>query len=384
MDYLIHYGELALKGKNRIFFENKLISNIKQKATEEKIKVKLDRLWGRISLRCAGAKSQKLKTESLLQKTPGIAWFASSFAVNPDFFNFQQAIKEIAQENTFSTFGIRAKIADKKLNFQRKKIEEKLGDWVRINFQKKVDLTKPDLTFYVEILNAKKAFIFSQKQSAPGGLPAGSNGQSLGLLSGGLDSPVAAYLMILRGLKVSFIHFHSYPQTNQASLEKVKTLAKLLNHYQPQSSLYLIPFLKIQKDFYKNCDSRFLVLLYRRAMLNISQKLAEKEGFQALITGDSLGQVASQTIENLALQNKAVKLPILRPLVGLDKEKIISLAKKINSYEISIAPHQDCCSLFVPKNPATRADLVQIEKEEAKLNLKKLTETALKNREEIK
>jgi len=189
--------------------------------------------------------------------------------------------------------------------------------------------------------------------------------------------------MLSRGLRIDFVHFHSYPQTNQASLEKAKKLFQLLSFYQPQSKLHLIPFLEIQKQMFENCDQRYLVILYRRAMLKISEQLANKENYQALITGDALGQVASQTIENLDIQNQVTTLPILRPLIGFSKKEIITLAQKIKTFPISIEPHQDCCSLFVPKNPATKARIEQIEKEEGKLKINGLIKKAMETMEVI-
>ncbi len=378
--FLLHYDEIALKGRNRTFFENKLISNIRQIAKKNKIETELARLWGRIMLKS----SSPSEISKILAKTPGLAWFAPAYSLSPALDNYKKAINQLSKKDNFSTFAIRAKVADKSLPFKSKEIEEILGDWVRKNFNKKVNLDNPDLTFFVEIISKKQAFVYAHKMPSLGGLPVGSNGQALSLLSGGIDSPVAAYLMLSRGLGVDFVHFHSYPQTNQASLEKTKKLTRILAQYQPQTKLYLIPFLEIQKQMFKNCNHRYLVILYRRTMLKISEQVAKKEGYQALITGDALGQVASQTVENLSLQNQATTLSILRPLVGFSKKEIINLAQKIKTYSTSIEPHQDCCSLFVPKSPATKAKLEQIEKEEEKLDLDKLIKEALTKMEEEK
>lgn len=376
---LLHYDEIALKGKNRIYFENKLINNISQLARKNNLEVRLTRLWGRIKLEPPNPFG---KIKIILAKTPGLAWFAPAYSLSPALANYQQAIKQLIKKTDFSTFAIRANVAVKSLPFTGKKIEEALGDWVRKSFNKKVNLSNPEITFFVEIISKIQAFAYTHKYPSQGGLPTGSNGQALSLLSGGIDSPVAAYLMMGRGLRVDFVHFHSYPQTNQASLEKAKKLTRLLDCYQPQTRLYLVPFLDIQKQMFKNCDHRYLIILYRRTMLKISEQIAGKEGYQALITGDALGQVASQTVENLQTQDQAVNLLILRPLIGFQKKQIIELAQKIKTYPLSIEPHQDCCSLFVPKNPATKTRIEEIKEQESKLNLDKLIKEALARMEE--
>lgn len=378
--FLLHYDEIALKGKNRPIFEKKLLSNISLAADKSNVKLfKLKRLWGRIILQVDFSSNLKLK--KILAQAFGLAWFAPALPAIPSLTSFKKAISRLAKNNSFATFAIRAKVADKSLPFSSKGLEIKLGQWVVDSYQKKVDLNNPDLTFWIEIISKKCSFIFSQKHQALGGLPPGVNGQALSLLSGGIDSPVASFKMMGRGLEVNFIHFHSYPQTKKASIEKAIKLAKILDQYQPNTKLFLLPFLPIQKELLAHCDNRYLVILYRRSMLRIAQIVARKQGAKALITGDALGQVASQTVENLALQNKVVNLPILRPLIGFQKKDIISLSRKIKTYSVSIEPHQDCCSLFVPKNPTTKADLEKIKQEEAKINLQKLIAQSLKQME---
>jgi len=377
--FLIHYGEIGLKGKNRPQFENQLVVNIRLMAEREKIKTSIKRLWGKILLESNQTSQEKVI--ALLQRTFGIVWFASGKKISFSWENLKKVCGKIAQEKTFTSFAIRARTGGEKI--PRQEIEVKIGDYIRKRFQKKVNLENPDLTFYIEAIGPKTVFIFTQKYPGPGGLPVGSSGKALCLISGGIDSPVAAYLMMKRGLKVDFVHFHSYPQTSRNSINKVKDIVKTLTCFQPKSKLFLVPLLPLQKKLYLSCNRRYLVLLYRRAMLRIAEAIAKETKAAALITGDSLGQVASQTVQNLSLQNEAVSLPILRPLVSFDKEEIIKKARKIGTFEISILPHQDCCSLFVPKHPATQGKLSVVKNEEKKIPLEKLIHACLKEKEVI-
>jgi thiamine biosynthesis protein ThiI len=375
---LIHYSEIALKGKNRIYFEEKLINNIIQSFKENGILAKAERLFGRILIH-----TEDLKISlNILKNIFGIAFFAEVEVAEK---SIEKSIATILKNKKYETFAVRARTSLSNSSLSSNQMEIEYGNYIRAKLNKKVDLTNPDLTIYIEAIDNKKFAIYTQKNPGLRGLPTGSSGKALALLSGGIDSPVASYKAISRGLSVDYIHFHSYPQTNKQSLEKVKQLATILKKYHPQqNALYFVPILEAQKDFLNSTDNKYLVLLYRRLMLKIAQELAYKLNSQALITGDSLGQVASQTIENIAVQNSAVEIPILRPLITQDKEDIIKLAKKIGTYELSIQPHQDCCSLFVPKHPTTKAKIEDIIKQETEIDLNNHLKKALEKMEAIK
>jgi thiamine biosynthesis protein ThiI len=247
------------------------------------------------------------------------------------------------------------------------------------NENKKVKLKNPDAEFFVEILG-KHAFCYQGKNRGAGGLPVGSAGKGLALLSGGIDSPVAYYFMAKRGMNISFIHFHSYPQTSKKSVDKVRELVQKLTKFYPNLNLYMCPFLEIQKEILKNIPDKFRIIFYRRIMLQIAEKLAQKIKAKGLITGESLSQVASQTIENMTVIQEVVELmPVLRPLVGFDKSEIIHYAKKIDTFQISIKPHDDCCTVFMPKSPETKGRLLEVLSVEKKLDIEGLVELGLQS-----
>jgi thiamine biosynthesis protein ThiI len=239
-----------------------------------------------------------------------------------------------------------------------------------------VDLDHAERTCWIEI-SEKYALLYTDRRQGPGGLPSGTSGKVVVLLSGGIDSPVAAWKMIKRGCRAVFVHFHSFPYTNKESQEKTKQLAAVLATYQFQSKLYLVPFSEVQRHIMVETPAETRVILYRRYMMRIAAQIARRERIRVLVTGDSVGQVASQTIENIDVISRAVDMPILRPLIGDDKVEIINLARRIGTYEISIQPDQDCCSLFVPKHPETKANLRDIEESEKRLDVEQAMAEAL-------
>jgi len=242
----------------------------------------------------------------------------------------------------------------------------------------RVDLKNPDITCFIELVE-KYAFLYLEKIKGWGGLPVGVSGKAISLLSGGIDSPVASFLAMKRGLNLIFLHFHALPYTNKASIDKVKKIVETLNKFQPKLKLYLVPFAEIQKEILLKTPSPLRVIFYRRMMFRIAEKIAEKEKIKAIITGENLGQVASQTLENLKVIEKATNLLVLRPLIGEDKLEIIEKAKEIGTYDISILPYQDCCSRFLPEHPQTKANLEVVEKAERKLRVENLIKKALKD-----
>jgi len=372
---LIHYHEISLKGRNRPFFERALLKNIKMSVPESAI-TRADILFGRIVVGLKGEADEKLIKESV-RRVFGVANFSFAFALPSDFDKLAEQVPAILKDKNFKTFRVTAKRADKNYLLTSQEVNEKLGALIVRKLGKKVDLENPDLNCFVEIVS-DSAFLYFEKEKGPGGLPVGTAGKVLSLLSSGFDSPVASWQLMRRGCRVDFIHFHSYPQTSKESQENVWEIVKVLNQYQFSSKLFLIPFLDIQKKISaKSEDASQRVVLYRRFMMRIAEQIAKKEGYGALVTGDSLGQVASQTLENIGVISQAAQVPIFRPLIGTNKEDIIDTARQIGTYEISSRPYDDCCSLFLPEHPETRAKLEVILEIENKLDDDKLISEAV-------
>jgi thiamine biosynthesis protein ThiI len=351
---VIHYGEIALKGDNRGFFEQKLIDNIKL-ALKDFGDIWLKNIYGRLIILVEDEWDLNL-LHTKLQTVFGIEYFAVAWNSGLDMEQITGDVLAILKKEKFKTFRITAKRTNKNFPFTSQQIAEKLGAAVIKKLKKKVDLVNFDLNCYLEIVN-EYVLIYLAKIRGRGGLPVGVSEPLLCLLSGGIDSPVAANLMQKRGSPVIFVNFDSYPATVKENQEKVKELVGFLKTYQVKAKLYIVPFLAIQKEILSKVPEDYRVIFYRRMMLRISQKIAQKENILALVTGESLGQVASQTVENIRAISEAVSLPILRPCIGLNKEEIINLARQIGTFEISSQPFTDCCSLFVPKHPIIRADL---------------------------
>jgi len=296
--------------------------------------------------------------------------------VERDLGAIKELLAQLVPRRSFSSFRITTNRADKTFPGTSMEISRELGAYVKGLTQARVDLTHPDLTIYVDIL-PREAYVYFDKVPGPGGLPVGVSGRVVALLSGGIDSPVAAWHMMKRGCPVLFLHFHSYPLVDTSSLEKASELVEHLTQYQYRSRLFLTPLAEIQKRIILTAPPAYRVVLYRRFMVRIAEAIARREGALALVTGESVGQVSSQTLENMAVIEAVTTLPILRPLVGLDKQEIVERARAIGTYETSIQPDQDCCSLFVPRHPVTRARPEEVERMEAGLEVGALVEEAL-------
>jgi thiamine biosynthesis protein ThiI len=278
----------------------------------------------------------------------------------------------------FESFRIDTQRGDKTFPLTSPEINRVLGAAVKERSRARVDLENPAFTVFVEIL-PRDAFFGFNKIPGPGGLPVGASGRVVALISGGIDSPVASYRMMQRGCRLIFVHFHSAPYQDKTSQEKVRELLKRLTRHQFNSRLFLVPFGEIQRQIVAAVGRPLRVILYRRMMLRIAEAIARREKAKALITGESLGQVASQTLENMAVIQQAATLPILRPLVGMDKQEIIDQARRIGTFDISSIPDQDCCQLFVPKHPATKASLADVEKDEASFEVKEMVRLGVEN-----
>lgn len=293
-----------------------------------------------------------------------------------------QKVLEQSKAFTFQTFAVRAKRNQKIFPLNQLEIERHVGAVVNESVSARVDLERPEVTFRVYIVD-KDAFVGYERYEGSGGLPVGVSGRVLVLLSGGIDSPVAANQLQKRGSPVDFIHFHNAPYTSEASKEKAVNLARMIAQKQEGGELYLVPFTDIQKEIVKHTDQQYRVLLYRRFMLKMAEDFAKEMNILVLATGDNIGQVASQTIENISAVQSAVSLPILRPLLTWDKQEIIDVARRIGTFEESSLPHEDCCSYFMPRQPATHASVAMLDTQEKMLDLQAIWENTLDNIEHI-
>lgn len=376
---LIRYGEIFLKSRF-VFsqFEKKLIENISRHLKTAGINFGLKKERGRIFI-SIDQKDETIVFERL-KKVFGIVSFSPTEHLKTTKL---AEIKKFCRRNfkgfvkKGETFAVRAKRAGQH-PFSSKDLENEVGAAIR----GKVNLKNPKKEIFVEV-REKDTYVFTEVIPGPGGLPLSTAGKVISLISGGIDSPAASYLAMKRGCRVIFLHFHSFPLVSKKSIEKSKEIVKKLNDYQIKSKVILFPFQKIQLKFKTEAPAKYLILLYRRSMMRLGQKLAKEEDAEGIFTGESLAQVSSQTLTNLGVIEEAVKIPIFRPVIGLDKEEIIALAKKIGTYDISILPQEDCCTLFVPQHPATRANLAVIKSIEEKTNIKKLEKILFKEKEEI-
>lgn len=376
---LLRYGEIFLKGKNRSFFESTLIKNIKSSVSQYGAEV--SKSAGRIYV--TNLSNNTVQIIQKLQKVFGLVSLSVANQIDTSIQNIENFCKTI-KVNT-STFKVITKRADKKFPVQSDKFSAQMGGVILNNNPNvSVDVSNPQTIVNIDIRENGKTFIYYEKITCAGGLPLGTAGKGLLLLSGGIDSPVAGYMMAKRGLAFDSIHFHSFPYTSQQAKDKVVSLAHKLTPYIHNHNLYIVPFTKIQESIHKYCDDDYMVILVRRFMMRIAEKIAQKYNLQALITGENLAQVASQTIQSITVTNRAVEdLPILRPLVAFDKIDIMNIAKNIGTYETSILPYEDCCSVFLPDSPVTKPKLDKILKNENKLDVKNLIEEAINNIEII-
>ncbi|HUR70869.1 MAG TPA: tRNA uracil 4-sulfurtransferase ThiI [Candidatus Limnocylindrales bacterium] len=373
---LIRYHEIALKKGNRAYFTELLKRNILAAVKDLGAK-EIRSLPARLLLTFRN----EIDPDTLIKRMSSVFGIANFSLVQRTECDIEQLRRQILtglDGAPFSSFRIDTQRGDKTFPLNSPEINRQLGAAVQEKSGARVDLTNPEFTVHVEIL-PKDAFFGYNKLPGAGGLPVGASGRLMALISGGFDSPVAAYRMMQRGCRVNFVHFHSAPYQDKTSQDKVQQLVKLLTRHQFQSRLYMVPFGEIQRQIVAAVARPLRVVLYRRMMLRIAEQIARKEKARALITGESLGQVASQTLENMTVIQQAVTMPILRPLVGMDKQEIIDQARRIGSFETSSIPDQDCCQLFVPKHPATKGRLDDVEADEAKLQVTELVRYGLES-----
>jgi tRNA uracil 4-sulfurtransferase len=371
---IVHYQEIALKGKNRPWFITRLVHNLRTATRGVGVR-EVRPLMGRIEL-VLEPTAEWEPVRDRIARVFGVANFARAGRTPLDIDAIAEAIlNDLGPENPAS-FRVSVRRADKRFPLTSPEIEREVGGRIKIARGWHVDLGNPQFTIRVETLKTEAFYSFGSERGA-GGLPTGVSGRVACLLSGGIDSPVAAWRMMRRGCRVVFVHFHSYPILSRASQEKARELARLLTTFQFRSSLLLVPFGEIQQRVVLSVPPPLRVVIYRRLMMRIAEALARTHRVQALVTGDVVGQVASQTIENLTSINEVVGMPVLRPLIGMDKDEITAEAQRLGSYPVSIIPDQDCCTLFTPRHPATRARKPDVDSAESGLEIEEIVREAL-------
>ncbi|MGE5615101.1 MAG: tRNA uracil 4-sulfurtransferase ThiI [Bacillota bacterium] len=399
---LVRYGEIMLKGLNRPVFENKLIENIRI-ALAPLGKIEVNKSQARIFIEPRDEGYDFSEAVLKLSKVFGIVSASVVLKIPSDWEEIKRHSLELVKEHMRQVlkekaasrpdrhmdkngvrdtvwFKVEAKRGNKSYPMQSPEICDELGGYLLENIHGlKVDVHEPDFILYVEV--RESAYIYCDIVPAGGGLPVGTNGKAILLLSGGIDSPVAGWMMAKRGMKIGAVHFHSYPYTSERARDKVVELARILSPYCLGIKLHIVPFTDIQLEINDKCPEDHLTIIMRRAMMKIAERIALNSGAHALITGESLGQVASQTVQSLAVTNATVSLPVFRPLIGMDKNDVVEIARKIGTFNTSILPYEDCCTVFVAKHPKIKPRLEDVERYESRLKLEAMIENALNNTE---
>jgi tRNA uracil 4-sulfurtransferase len=375
MRYLVgRYHEIALKGRNQWRFVEQLRHNLRSVFAD----VRLGKIRSE-GPRIIVELPDELDDATAIGRAAGLfglANFSLSYRVSLEMEAIKAEAIARAREHPAHSFRIRTRRGDKRFPMNSMEVDREVGAAIVDAFGYRVDLHDPELTISIEIL-ADAAFVSAGKIPGPGGLPVGISGRALALISGGIDSPVAAYRMMRRGLMLDFVHFHAYPLVSAASLEKASELVAQLTRYQTRSTLALVPFGMLQREIVARSERPLRVVMYRRFMMRIASALAVRFRARALVTGESLGQVASQTLDNLAVIENAARLPVMRPLLGMDKNEIVEQARAIGTFETSILADQDCCTLFVPEHPETHARLAEVEAMETRFDVDQMVEDAV-------
>lgn len=378
----VSFGEIFLKGKNRHVFYRTAIDNIKRNLRD----IPYEKMYSESSkLYIKACKKDFEKIKDNILKVFGISYVAYVIKTNKNIEDIYKAcridLKEYFSDKPY-TFKVETKRTDKSFKYKSPELSSKLGGFILRDFPNlKVDVHNPDFRVFVDVKD--NVYVYSKRFEGLGGLPIGSSGKGLLLLSGGIDSPVAGFMVGKRGMKIDCIHFHSYPFTSKRALQKALDLAEIMSAYTGSMKVYSVNLANIYKAINQNCDRRETTILSRRFMMRIANKISEENSYQALITGESLGQVASQTIESVSVINDSSERPILRPLIAMDKKDIIEISNKIGSYEKSIEPYDDCCSIFAPDSPVTKPKLKYIKKSEENLDIEALENEAISKMEII-
>ncbi len=374
---IIRYCEIHLKGKNRGYFEKMLKENIKNSLKE--FDFTFTTMHSRYLIEDYNEFDYELIAEKL-HKIAGVHTFSKALVVENDFDKIFDAVSFLCKDKE-GTFKVITNRADKTFSPSSMETSMLIGGKLLSLYGDKisVDVKNPSFSVYIDIREDGKTFVYTDVIPCLSGMPVGSAGKGLLLISGGIDSPVAGYMTCKRGMKLNCLHFHSFPYTGEAAKEKVIDLTKKVGEYNGGINLFVVSFTHIQEAIHENCPEEFMITIMRRFMMRIAERLAKQQGDQAIITGESLGQVASQTIESITSSNSVVTMPVLRPLIAFDKLDIIDIAKKIDTYDTSILPYEDCCTVFLPKYPAIKPNLEKVIKAESKLDIEGLIEQAFKN-----
>lgn len=377
---IVKYGEIGVKGKNRYIFENKLIKNVKN-ILKPIGKFNVYKEYGRIYVDLDGYDYEEVVEE--VRKVFGIVGVCPAVRAEKDYNLLKElALKMLEEkiEQGYKSFKVDSRRGDKDFKLTSQEMSLDIGGYLVSQVKDKiaVDVRNPEVKIHCE-LRQNHVMVYSDTIPGYGGLPLGTNGRAMSLLSGGIDSPVASWMVAKRGMELECIHFHSYPFTSEKSQEKVRDLAQILSKYCGRVRLHKVNMLEIQKSIGLNCKDEEMTIISRRFMMRIAERVAESRHCDALITGESIGQVASQTIQGLTCTNASVKMPVFRPLIAMDKTEIIEVAQKIGTFETSILPEEDCCTVFSPKKPVTKPKLDRIEKSENKLDVEKLIQDAIDN-----
>ncbi|MEF2900269.1 MAG: tRNA uracil 4-sulfurtransferase ThiI [Terrisporobacter sp.] len=377
---IVKYGEIGVKGKNRYIFENKLIKNVKN-ILKPIGKFNVYKEYGRIYVDLDGYDYEEVVEE--VRKVFGIVGVCPAVRAEKDYNLLKElALKTLEEkiEQGYKSFKVDSRRGDKDFKLTSQEMSLDIGGYLVSQVKDKiaVDVRNPEVKIHCE-LRQNHVMVYSDTIPGYGGLPLGTNGRAMSLLSGGIDSPVASWMVAKRGMELECIHFHSYPFTSEKSQEKVRDLAQILAKYCGRVRLHKVNMLEIQKSIGLNCKDEEMTIISRRFMMRIAERVAESRHCDALVTGESIGQVASQTIQGLTCTNASVKMPVFRPLIAMDKTEIIEVAQKIGTFETSILPEEDCCTVFSPKKPVTKPKLDRIEKSENKLDVEKLIQDAIDN-----
>lgn len=375
---IVKYGEIGVKGKNRYIFENRLIRNIRN-MLKPIGKFNVYKEYGRIYVDLEDYDYEEVIEE--VRKVFGIVGVCPGVRAKKDYDTLKEIALKMLEEKIeagYKTFKVESRRGDKSFRLTSQEMSMDIGGYLlsKVGDKIDVDVINPEVKIKCEYREFH-TMVYSDTIPGYGGLPLGTNGRAMSLLSGGIDSPVATWMVAKRGMEVEAVHFHSYPFTSERSQEKVKDLAKILAKYCGRVRLHKVNILEIQKAIGENCNEEEATILSRRFMMRIAQRLSEKRHCDALITGESIGQVASQTIQGLTCTNAVVDLPVFRPLIAMDKSDIVDIAKKIGTFETSIIPEEDCCSVFSPRKPVTKPRLEKIEKSEIALDIDGLVQDAI-------
>ncbi len=382
---VIHYGEIALKGKNRALFERRLQQNIRRALKNIEYKANLQRVSGRFILSLNDSARHNLPRERILQRLreiPGITYFGVGFEVNNSLDDIIEGVISLSKDLPAGSFKVDTRRSDKTFPLSSPEVNRRVGQAVVDRFGLPVNLNDPDSVIRIEIAYTG-VYIFCARYQGIGGLPVGVSGRVLSLISAGFDSPVASYLMMKRGARVYFAHFHSAPYVSRNSIEQVHSLVQRLSDFQEESICYMTPIAGIQKKLIAIAPPAYRVLLYRRVMIHLAERIAKRHKCEALVTGESLGQVSSQTLRNIGVADESASMPILRPLVGMDKEEIISLSRSIGTETISAEPYDDCCSFLMPRQAETWGTIEEVKEIEAMLECSDEYEDAMKQTEKL-